>query len=368
MQKRGILLLIGIMSISIILTGCFKGEQSMEELDPPQNAEEVNNLDNTADDAATDEKTSSKKKDDEGATEETETVKRQLYLLDANGMVAPQTLEIPKNDSKEVAAQALEYLVKEGPVANILPNGFQAVLPAETEVLGLDLAKDGTLVVDVSKDFENYKAENELKILQAMTYTLTQFDSVNKIQLRVNGYPQDEMPVNGTPIGSGYSRANGINLTDTDTIDLIDSKAVTMYYPTTYNDTNYFVPVTEHIKSDGSDEEGIYKSIVQALFEGPGHDVNTNQVFNENASLAADPMLDSGVLELIFNKDLIKDDEDKSTISDDVMETLVRTLTEQKDVKAVQVKVEDVEKLFNEKGEEYTKPVTKEMVAPTEKL
>src|SRR5699024_12319256 len=62
--------------------------------------------------------------------DEMETAARQLYLIDVNGMVVPQTLELPNIDSNEVAKQVLEYLVKDGPVTSILPNGFQAVLPA----------------------------------------------------------------------------------------------------------------------------------------------------------------------------------------------------------------------------------------------
>src|SRR5699024_402390 len=65
-----------------------------------------------------------------------ETVKRELYLIDADGMVAPQTVELPK--SEQVATQAMEYLVKGGPVTDILPNGFEAVLPQGTEILGLN--------------------------------------------------------------------------------------------------------------------------------------------------------------------------------------------------------------------------------------
>ncbi|MEN1968301.1 GerMN domain-containing protein [Lentibacillus sp. N15] len=358
MHKRGVLLMTGIMSISIILTGCFKGEQSLnEEMDPPkgEGAEQVDNLDNQA--------TDKEAKDEKGSTEET--VKRQLFLIDANGMVAPQTVELPKDDSLGVAAQALEYLVKDGPVANILPNGFQAVLPAGTEISGLDLQDDGTLVVDVSKEFENYEAADEQKIIEAMTYTVTQFDSVDEMKLEINGYPQAEMPVNGTPIGNGYSRANGINLTETDTVDLIDSKAVTMYYPAEYNESNYYVPVTQHIATN--DDQDVYSSIVQALVDGPGSAVNSKQVFNSDVSLAAKPSLHDGVLDVVFDKNVLQK-KDKTMISDDVVETLVRTLTEQEDVDAVNVQVEDVDKLFNENGEEYTKPVTKEMVTQTKKL
>src|SRR5699024_11288288 len=62
-------------------------------------------------------------------------------------------------------------------------------------------------------------------LLYFMTYTLTQFENVDKIQLRINGHTQEEMPVNGTPIKEGYTRANGINLKESDTLDLVDSRS-----------------------------------------------------------------------------------------------------------------------------------------------
>src|SRR5699024_2021693 len=157
-------------------------------------------------DKATDEKS---KEDVDKDSEEM--VERQLFLIDANGEVAPQKVEMPKDDSMAVAEQSLEYLVKDGPVQNVLPNGFQAVIPSGTEISSVDLKDDGTLTVDVSKEFEDYDAKEELNILEAMTFTVTQFDSVDKMKLEINGHPQDEMPVNGTPISDGYSRANGIN-------------------------------------------------------------------------------------------------------------------------------------------------------------
>src|SRR5699024_11176395 len=92
------------------------------------------------------------------------------------------------------------------------PNGFQAVLPAETEIIGVNLDDEGTLTVDVSEEFTGYDASEELQILQAMTHTLIQFDSVERIKLWINGEVQTEMPVGGTPISEGYSKSNGINI------------------------------------------------------------------------------------------------------------------------------------------------------------
>ncbi|MGD6840770.1 GerMN domain-containing protein, partial [Bacillus thuringiensis] len=128
-----------------------------------------------------------------------------------------------------VAKQAIEYLVKNGPVENVLPNGFRAVLPADTQVT-VDI-KEGTAIADFSPEFNNYQPEDEQRILQSVTWTLTQFDSVEKVELRVNGYPLTEMPVNGTPIDEkGLTRKVGINVDTSGVVDPTSTKPLTVYY------------------------------------------------------------------------------------------------------------------------------------------
>ncbi|SFB24122.1 germination protein M [Lentibacillus halodurans] len=367
MQKRSLLPLSLTVFLTIILSGCFQGEQSLdnEEMDPPQDAEAVDELESeTGEEVSTKGEESQKEEGEGDETTASETVDRQLYLIDANGMVASQTLEIPQPESNEVAKQALEYLVKDGPVTSLLPNGFQAVIPAGTQILGLNLEDDGTMIVDVSKEFESYEAEQELEILQAMTYTLTQFENVDQMKLRINGDPQETMPVDGTPIGDGYSRVNGINLVQSDSVDLLGSEPVTLYYPSIQGENQYFVPVTEYINVEDS---GLYGSMVQALMQGPNTDTNLQHVFNGSAELTNAPSLNEGVLEVVFNQEVLQDSE-QAVISNEVMETLVRTLTQDEEVEAVEVKVEDVETLFNENGEPYTEPVTTQSFYSTEKL
>lgn len=367
MRKKFFSIILPLGVVVFILSGCFQGEQSLEEMDVPEDAEAVHSKDNK--DAKEDNKDEDiegdKETEEEDEDSETlETVPRQLYLLDANGMVVSQTLELPKEESKEVATQVLEYLVKDGPVTSLLPNGFQAVLPEGTEVLGLNLQDDGTIIVDLSEEFTEYAEENELNILQSMTYTLTQFDSVDKIKLRIDGEPQDQMPVGNTPINEGYSRSNGINLTESDTIDLIDSEAVTMFYPAEYNDNRYYIPMTQHVQER---DDNMFSSIIQQLLKGPGIMSNTTHVFNDHIALVDTPKLEEGVLKLVFNQKILKD-VDKSIIADEVMETLVRTLTDQPEVEAIDVIVQDMETLTNENGEAYTEPVTLDKFVPIEKL
>ncbi|MFC3040043.1 GerMN domain-containing protein [Virgibacillus xinjiangensis] len=363
-MRKQHLLWTGLVVLTFILAGCFQGEQSMEEIDAPEDAEPVDSLEEI--DTESDEGTASETEGDDSSTPvgEAETVPRQLYLLDANGMVASQTLNLPLEESKEVAAQALQHLVKGGPVTPMLPNGFQAVLPEGTEILSLNLQEDGTIIVDVSQEFENYKAEDERKILEAMTYTLTQFENVERMKLRMNGTPLETMPVNGTPLGDGYSKTNGINIAENDTVDLVDSKPVTMYYPARQGDDSYYVPVTQYVEGE---QEEMYSNIIRELVDGPGYQTNATQVFNGQTGLADVPTLTDGVLELEFTQDILAQ-EGHPVIADEVMETIVRTMTELQDVEAVQIEVESVDQLVNESGEAYEEPVTSDMFIPAEKL
>jgi germination protein M len=349
----------GLIILTITLAGCFQGEQSLEEMDPPQDAEAVDNLDGIT----TEEENDETAENMEESEVEAETVPRQLYLIDANGLVAAQTLELPAPESNEVAQQVLEHLVKGGPVTPMLPNGFQAVLPEGTEVNGVNLQEDGTMIVDFSSEFSEYEAEDEVKIVESVTHTLTQFENVHQVQLRMNGHPLREMPVNGTPIGEGYSRVNGINVMDTD-LNLMNSQAVTMYYPAEHNENRYYVPVTQYVENAG---ENKYASIVQGLLEGPGLQSNVIHVFNADTMLTDNPTLEDGVLELTFSEEILQDRE-QSIISDEVMETLVRTLMANQEINAINVNVENVDQLVNENGEAYNEPVTYQNFMPAQEI
>ncbi len=354
MQKR-VMLIAWVMILSIILSGCFQGEQSLnEEMDAPQNAEPVNNQGETqGGEGETDDET------------QASTVARDLYLLDANGMVASQTIEMPTTESHTVAKQVMEYLVKDGPVSQVLPNGFQGVIPAGTEVLGVNLQEDGTIIVNLSKEFANYEAENERKILEAVTYSLTQFDNVEQVQLQMEGNAITEMPVDGTPIGNGFSRADGINISDTGASDLVDSKTVTMFYPAEHNDNAYYIPVTQYVDQEKEDDE--LMAIVNALIDGPGVEQNVMQVFNPKTTLTKPPSIKGGTLHLQFNQEVLKE-EDKAVISDQVMESIVRTMTGVEGIESVQVSIDNIEQIVNEEGKAYTEPVTIQQFTEAEEL
>ncbi|MCA1056358.1 GerMN domain-containing protein [Rossellomorea aquimaris] len=348
-KKAKVSIAVTVLASSVYLSGCgLLSFGDKEKIDPPQDVsylKEGEKVDTAASKEGEGKDTASK----EEAAEKT--VMTELYLIDKNGYVVSQSLPLPNNES--VAKQALEYLVVNGPVQNILPNGFRGVLPADTQVT-VNI-KDGKAIADFSPEFNNYQPEDEQKILQSVTWTLTQFDSVEKVELRVNGYPLTEMPVNGTPIDeSGLSRKMGINVDTSGVADPTSTKPVTVYYVAQTDSQSYYVPVTKRVSSNESDE---VKAVVQELIEGPGYGSSLASDFT-GAALLDDPSLKDGTVTLNFNEAVYGSIEEK-VVSEHMLNTLVLSLTEQKGVKGVSVLVNGEATTVSKDGEQVTEPVTR---------
>jgi len=358
LEKRGVLLISFLLFVSSILVGCFQGEQTFEEIDVPEETTIIEEDDELAleDEGELD----VGEIEDELETEET--VLRELYLIDADGLVVPQRMELPKTES--AALTTMQYMVKDGPVTELLPNGFQAVLPANTEILGMNLSEDGTLTIDLSEEFTNYEAKDEVKILEAITHTMTQFENIERIKLWINGEELSEMPVNGTPISSGYSTEKGINVFLDGKPNIHTSKAITVFYPKQYHEQFYHVPVTQYFDIE---DEALYEKIIESVMNGPSFGVDVAQVFNDGTKLMEKPVLEEGVLQLVFNSAILKD-EAQGIIADEVMETIVKSVTAVEEVEAVDVKVEDQTTIVSESGTAYDRPVTLNDIRTEEKM
>lgn len=339
MSKNKMKPLVTVMLASTLLvSGCglFGGEEQ-KKVDPPKSV--------TVNDKKTSEETTAKK--EEAETE----VKTELYLIDKDGYVVPQTLSLPKTTS--VAKQALEYLVANGPVTDLLPNDFRAVLPEDTQV-SVNI-KDGVAVVDFSKEFKNYKPEDEMKILEAVTWTLTQFDTVKKVKLQMNGHELTEMPVNGTPISENLSRAGGINIDMADVIDITNTKPVTVYYIGGEEGAYYYVPVTRRVNNSVKDN---IVAVVNELVKGPNSKSTLVSEFMPDVKLLEAPKVEGGKVTLNFNENIYSSFEEKE-ISQHLLNALVLSLTEQKGVESVAVTVKGKAEVVNDKGEKLSEPVTR---------
>lgn len=339
-----------VLASSMLLSGCglFDADKATKEIDPPQDV-------TFTEDGELIEGEESAVGEDGKEDAAVETISSQLFLFDKSGFVVPYTMNLPKTDS--IAKQSLEYLVEGGPVSNVLPNGFKAVLPQDTIVLGVNIKEDGTAIADFSKEFNNYKKEDEAKILQAITWTLTQFDSVKKVKIWVNGHEQKEMPVNSTPIGEGVSRADGINHDSSDIVDITNTHPLTVYYMSESDGQQYYVPVTKRVSNEQTDP---IVSAVEELVEGPSQSLGLMSDFQDGVKLLSAPKYADGKVTLDFNESIYGSfDEEQKIVSSQVLQSLVLTLTEQQGIESVAVTVNGKAELINENGEKLTEPVTR---------
>ncbi|WP_085523199.1 GerMN domain-containing protein [Tuberibacillus sp. Marseille-P3662] len=330
---------------SVVLSGCVFQDEDAGNIKPKPDVDVVKKDDKNQ--ATSD---SSAKKED------TATAKRQLYLVDKNGHVSPQIVQLPVPESNTVAEQVVKNLVIDGPVSNKVPDGFRATLPAGTQVNGINIKEDGTAVVDLSSEFKNYKAENEDKILQSMAWSLTQFDSIDKVKLRVDGVALKTAPRNKTPIADGITRADGINTQLGNVTDVTNSDSVTVYYMAQNKDDFYYVPVTQRVQMDESTSEAA--AAVKAMTNGPVGTKGLLSPFGDRVELASKPVVKDGVLTLNFNSEFYTDPKTK-TVSGQAVDTLALSLIKnESNVKKLSIKVEGSQKVTTESGQKLTEPVT----------
>lgn len=365
-------------TITLILAACGadpqEDENVLQEIDPPQEIEFINENEELdvqgqamddengeVGDSVTDMDGDGEADEAQGVEEKggpvDETVMKELYLLDSNGYVAPLSLPIATNTGSNEIENIINHLVHGGPIVELLPNGFQAVLPSGTEVLDIEVS-NGVATIDFSEGFTEYHPNQELQLLEALTWSVTELDGINRVKLKVNGEPLTTMPKNGTPIGDGYTRNHGINLEMTDVEDITNTSSAIVYFISQTDENTNYIPVTRRIPNDGNK----YEAVVNELLKGPNMWTPLLTDFREGVKLLEEPSYSSGTVTLNFNEAIL-DMLGGTAISEDVLNTIVLSLTELNEVEEVALLVESNDSILVSSGENISDPVTRpEMV------
>ncbi|SDD26130.1 germination protein M [Paenibacillus sp. UNCCL117] len=275
-----------------------------------------------------------------------------VYAKDEKGFVAPVTVQIEK--AVDTAKKALEYMVDGGPAEGRMPAGFRALLPKGTEVKGINIIPDQKLaVVDFSKSFHDYNLQDERKILEAVTWTLTGYPTVEKVRIRVEGADIKEMPVGGTPLDEPLSRAMGINLEKPESVEYGQATPVTLYFLSrNQEDYHYYVPVTRLINRT----DQISEAVVQQLIAGPDDSKGLAAVLNAGSELLQITSTDD-VITVNFSDKMLGPDLKAPA---EALKAVVLSLTENEaSGKKVQILVNGDAKVSATDNQSYAKPVAR---------
>ena len=180
------------------------------------------------------------------------------YYEDENGFVVPVNTKIPWEEG--IAKATLRSMVAGNETEKrIAQSGLRGLLPEGTEIRGMSI-KDGLCRVDFSKNILNTSSyEGEENMISAITYTLTEFPAIDKVELLVDGQALSSL-TNGYAINTGFEREN-INLYGS-----ADGVNYTVYYKAPDTEVmGHYVPVTFSAAKVGSP----VAAVLEKLFAGP---------------------------------------------------------------------------------------------------
>lgn len=238
-----------------------------------------------------------------------------IYLMDSNDYIARTTIRGCDCDILEKAKNVIQGLIIEGENNNVIPNGFKAIIPSGTEVLELNL-ENKILNINFSRELLDINKEYEEKMIEAIVYSLTSIDGIDKVIIKVEGEVLTKLPNSNKILSTILDKSYGINKSY-DLVSTNDIESYTVYYVSNFNDNKYYVPITKYINSNKQDK---IKVIIDELATSPIYETNLMSYLNSNINLI-DYSLDDKTISLNFNDSILSDN-----TSDKILEEVIYTI------------------------------------------
>lgn len=258
----------------------------------------------------------------------------QIFLIDQNSYVSLTEVVLTNTQIENKAKELLNILTIDKK-ENKIPNGFRAIIPPDTKILSLIYEK-GLIKVDFSKELLEIDKEKEEKMIEAIVYTLTSIDDVNKVIIYVEGEILTKLPKTKKNLPSTLDRTFGINK-EYDFTKTTSINDVTIYYVNKIKDNSYYVPVTKYL----NDDRDKITIIIDQLTTNFNYNKKLMSFVNNNAKLVSENIEDK-VLNLEFN-DYIFDDIDKKEILEEVIYTISLSAYDNYDINELNFKVNNNE-------------------------
>lgn len=252
---------------------------------------------------------------------------KSVYLIDKYNYVSKVTLPIYSKNINEIIKEKLEYLIIGGSNNDDIPNGFRPMIPSDTKILNLDLNND-VLTINFSKELLNVRERDEEDMIEAIIYTLTEIEGVNKIIIKVEDKTLEELPHSKKILPQILNRDYGINkIYDFDTLS--DLTKTTIYYINEINDNIYYTPVTK-VSNDTREKVTV---IIDELKSSLIYQSNLSSYLSAAAELKNYEIVENA-MHLTFN-DKIFSNFDSKNILEEVKYTISMSIKENYDVESV---------------------------------
>jgi len=275
-----------------------------------------------------------------------------VYVKDRGGYLVPLTVNAAAASAEEAGIRALERMI-EGSESWALPEGFRGVLPAGTRIEGLAIDRERRVaVVDFGGTFTDYNPQDERRIVEAVTWTLTGLADVDGVELRHAGEPLREMPVDGFPLDAPLTRAVGINLELAPGASYGNSMPVTVYFSALSDEgAPYFVPVTRLVER----QEDQAVAALRELIAGPARGAELAAVMTEDVE--AEAVTVDGDTAFVDLKD--ETYAEGQPLPSEMLQAVVLSVSENTGAEKVQIRVNGSTNVIDTDNRSYAEPVSR---------
>ena len=266
----------------------------------------------------------------EGVATAAEPVKKAstiVYYQDNYGYLVPVMCSVPMADG--IAKATLSMMVQspdnDMQAARL---GLRTVLPENTSI-DLDIS-GGLARIDLGKEVLSMPdAAAEANLVDAVVQTLTEFDTVDRVEFLIGGQKLDKLP-HGTAVKGTFTRGD-INVESAEPTVGVSDQSVMLYFPA--DSGSVIVPVTRMVRS-GAD----INTAVMELAKGPAGDEMLESVVPAGCGLI-DVKVEDGVAKLNFTGEFVDlvQNSDGGRLA---LKALVLTCTQFEGVKSVEIYVD----------------------------
>ena len=257
-----------------------------------------------------------------------------IYLVNPDHYVVRTNIAINEKDTISLVKEMIDALTIGSEKQDYIPEHFSSVIPENTKLLDASL-EDGLLKIDFSKEFLNTTKDMEEMMIEAIVYTLTEIDGVDRIMIFVEGTKLEVLPQSNIKLPNTLDRSYGINKVY-DITNLKDLTKTTVYYIGEFNDLIYYVPVTK-VENDKGDNK--IEIIIDELKSSPIYETNLMSYLASSVELESYEELENQVI-LSFNNAIFDDFNDKN-ILEEVKYSISLSIQDTLNVKEVIFKVDD---------------------------
>ncbi len=199
--------------------------------------------------------------------------------------------------------------------------GLYPVLSKDLEVLSVGLENK---VLTLNLNDQIVANKDDMSILEALTFTMTDYDNIDRLKIQINGKDISHLPNSTIPVSSLTKNLGLNNFVETSSI-LHETIPVMVYNEKVIHQYSYYIPTTIRIDENDSVNEQV-KTILSQI---------------QGKIQVVDTSLKNGVLTVKLGSNILLDNE---KIDQTLEDLIVLSLSSLKGVKDVKIKInnEDV--------------------------